>query len=146
MRHRNHNDTSSTSPAPQPQRISPIDEARALYKRYVNFAVRDINRLHRAGGNTKPAWLRIVDLIGILAVVLAVMVLAYGVYKWPDAPIRQTASGHAGKTGVAHTREEYELFKDWEKSLLVVVPVAFIVNIGAAVIWKRRGKRQGQGS
>ena len=136
-------DTFSTSPAPQPQRIKPIDEARALYRRYVNYAVRDINRLHQAGENTKPVWLRIVNLIGILAVVLAVVILAYGVYRWPDAPIRQTANGYAGKTGVAHTGEEYELFKDWEKSLLVVVPLAFIVNIGAAIIWKRRGKHQG---
>ena len=145
MKHRNHNDTFSTSPDPQPRRINPIAEARALYKRYVNYAVRDINRLHKAGVNTKPAWLRIVDLIGILAVVLAVVILAYGIYKWPDAPIRQTASGYAGKTGVAHAREEYESFKDWEKSLLVVVPLAFVVNIGAAVIWKRRAKHQGQG-
>jgi hypothetical protein len=138
MKHRKHNDTFSTSPAPESQRINPIDEARALYKHYVNYAVRDIDRLHTAGVNTKPVWLRIVELIGILAVVLAVVILAYGVYKWPDAPIRQTASGYAGKTGVAHTSEDYELFKDWEKSLLVIVPVAFIVNIGAAVIWKRR--------
>ena len=89
-----------------------------------------------------PVWLRIVNLIGILAVVLAVVILAFGVYRWPDAPIRQSAGGYAGKTGVAHTGEEYELFKDWERSLLVIVPLAFIVNIGAAIMSKRRGKHQ----
>jgi hypothetical protein len=140
MRHRKQKDTFATSDAPQPERIKSFDEARALYRRYVNYAVEDINRPHPAGENAKPVWLRIVNLIGILAVVLAVVILAFGVYAWPDAPIRQTASGYAGKTGVAHTGEEYELFKYWEKCLLVVVPLAFIVNIGAAIISKRRGK------
>lgn len=143
MRYRKQKDTFSASPASQSERTNPIAEARALYRRYVNYAVQDIERLHQSGKNAKPIWLRIVHLIGILAVVLAVVILAFGVYTWPDAPIRQTASGYTGKTGVAHTEQEYELFKDWEKSLLVVVPLAFIVNIGAAIISKRWGKHQG---
>ena len=142
MSHRKQKDTFSTSPAPQPERIKLIDEAQALYRRCVDYAVQDIDRLHPAGENAKPAWLKIVNLIGILAVVLTVVILAFGVYAWPDAPIRQTASGYAGKTGIAHTSDEYESFKNWEKTLLVVVPLAFIVNIGAAIISKRRGKHQ----
>ncbi|HVG22085.1 MAG TPA: hypothetical protein VNI02_23825 [Blastocatellia bacterium] len=138
MRNRKQKDVYFTSSAPQPSRPTLIDEARALYTRYVNQAVQDINQSHSANDRAKPLWLKAINVIGVVAVALTVGLLIYGIFTWTDAPIRQTPTGYVGKTGIAHAREEYERFKQWEKSLLVVAPFAFIVNIIAAVIADRR--------
>jgi len=91
---------------------------------------------------TRPGWHRVLNYICITLIVIVVLIMAFGIIKWPDAPIRQTpAGGFVGKTGVAHTSEDYELFNLWLKSLLVSFPLAFAVNF-IAVIAKRKRKKE----
>lgn len=85
---------------------------------------------------------KMLTVAGVLIIIIAALILAFGAVKWPDAPIRQTPNGFVGKTGLTHTREDYELFKLWEKSLLISFPLAFIVNIAAAVVAKRKRKKE----
>lgn len=126
---------------PQPEQAGLFDEARAIYRRYADFAAKDKARLEMEE-SAKPAWLKALHIIGIIAVIIAAIILLYGAFSWPDAPIRQTPNGFAGKTGLPHTREDYELFKLWEKSLLIAFPVAFIVNFAAIFIAKRRKQKK----
>jgi len=86
--------------------------------------------------------LRVLNVIVIFAVVVTMLTLAFGAFTWPDAPIRQTANGFGGRTGAPYTREDYELFNLWKKSLLVIAPIAFIVNFGAALARKRQHKHR----
>lgn len=90
--------------------------------------------------DTRPGWQRALNFIGVALVIIAALILAFGAFKWPDAPIRHSDGGFVGKTGIAHTREDYELFKLWEKSLFVSFPLAFAVNIIAAVAKRTRKK------
>ena len=89
---------------------------------------------------TTPGWQRVFNFICVILIVIVVLIMIFGIFKWPDAPIRQTPGGFVGKTGGAHTREDYELFKLWEKSLLVSVPLAFAVNFIAALAKRKRKK------
>ena len=89
---------------------------------------------------TRPGWQRMLNYIGITLIVIAVVIMAFGAFKWPDAPIRQTPGGFVGKTGTAHTREDYQLFKLWEKALFVSFPLAFAVNAIAVVANRKRKK------
>jgi hypothetical protein len=95
--------------------------------------------------NAKPGWLKALQFAGVAMVLAAALTLAYGIFKFPDAPIRQTATGVVGKTGLPHTREDYELFELWERSVLVVVPLAFAVCAAAVIAEKRNKKRNGPG-
>jgi len=91
---------------------------------------------------TRPALKRLFDFIRVALVVIAALILAYGAFKWPDAPIRETAGGVVGKTGSPHTREEYEMFELWKKSLLVAFPLAFAVNFIAVIAERKRKKER----
>ena len=130
----------SNSPAPDPARPGLVDEVRALYTRQADYAARTIALSQEEGVNTEPAWLRVVNFIGVSLIIIAALTMLLGALRWPDAPIRQTPSGFIGKTGLAHTGEDYELFKVWERWLLVAFPLAFIVNIGAALVTRRKRK------
>ena len=90
--------------------------------------------------DARPGGQRALNFIGVALVIIAALILAFGAFKWPDAPIRQAPGGFVGKTGIAHTHEDYELFKIWEKSLFVSFPLAFAVNIIAAVANRMRKK------
>ena len=43
-----------------------------------------------------------------------VAVFAYGLYRFPDAPIRYVDGLYVGKFGGIHSREEFERFRLWE--------------------------------
>ena len=90
--------------------------------------------------DTSPGWQRMLNFIGIALVIIAAMILAFGAFKWPDAPIRQTPGGFVGKTGIAHTLEDYEFFELWQKSLFVSFPLAFVVNFIAVLANRKRKK------
>ena len=90
--------------------------------------------------NDTPGWQRALNFICVALVIIAALILAFGAFKWPDAPIRQSDGGFVGKTGLAHTREDYELFMLWEKSLFVSFPLAFAVSAIAAVAGRKRKK------
>jgi hypothetical protein len=78
----------------------------------------------------------------LVAGLLAAATLVYGVITFPDAPIRQTASGYVGKLGDTHTSEEYEQFKFWEKVVMASFGVAVLTGLGAVVSGKLSRKAQ----
>jgi hypothetical protein len=57
----------------------------------------------------------------------------YGVYNFPDAPIRQMAGGYRGKGGRERTQEDFAAFIRWKKALIVVFPAAFGLGFAQAV-------------
>ena len=89
---------------------------------------------------SRPAWQKTLTFIGVMLVVVTAMIMAFGIFKFPDAPIRESAGGYVGKTGKAHTREDYELFNLWLKALFISFPVAFVMN-SIAVIANRKRKK-----
>ena len=80
----------------------------------------------------------------LLAVTTAAATALYGVYHFPDAPIRASASGYVGKTGAPHTREDYERFLRWSLVMWTAFPTAFI--LGASFVYSdtrdRRRRRR----
>lgn len=76
--------------------------------------------------------------------VFAAITFVYGFIKFPDAPIRETIKGYAGKTGVPHTREDYEQFLLWEKVMFISFGLTFLLGFGAVATEKisRWGRRR----
>jgi hypothetical protein len=76
----------------------------------------------------------------VAACLAAGAVMAYGIYNFPDAPIRPAAGGYAGKHGEPRTREDFEAFVRWERTLFVVFPSAFALGFASA--WADRARRR----
>ena len=87
-------------------------------------------------------WAPVARALGVLTVVaalLAAATLVYGIWYFPDAPIRPVGSGYKGKTGTPRTLEDFTAFSNWLAALLIVFPTAF--GIGFAYLFADRRKR-----
>lgn len=74
--------------------------------------------------------------------VFAAITFIYGFVKFPDAPIRETITGYAGKTGVPHTREDYEQFLLWEKVTFISFGLTFLLGFGVVATEKISQQRR----
>ena len=69
----------------------------------------------------------------------------YGIYNFPDAPLRLTPGGYVGKGGSPRTREDFEAFVRWERVMFVAFPSAFVLGFAFALAdGARRRKRQAE--
>jgi hypothetical protein len=69
----------------------------------------------------------------LIAAACAVATGVYGVWNFPDAPIRFKDGGYVGKTGKARTRADYEAYAAWKGRMLVVFPSVFILGFAFAL-------------
>src|SRR5262245_33901559 len=73
----------------------------------------------------------------IVAAVSAVTTLLYGLYMFPDAPIRAGASGYVGKAGTSHTAQEFERFLMWERAMLIAFAGTFLFGFAYEILRRR---------
>ena len=78
----------------------------------------------------------------IAAAVLAAAILVYGIYMFPDAPIRVTESGYQGKSGTLRTVEDFEAFELWRTAMLTTVPLVFVLGFVFAIADASRRRRK----
>lgn len=65
-----------------------------------------------------------------------------GVIRFPDAPIQPCGEArYCGKWGVPHSIEEFESFKFWETSIMIVWPILIVVGLGAEAHRRSRSDR-----
>ena len=87
---------------------------------------------------------RVLLVLTLLAVMAATATAVYGVYHFPDAPLRPRGGGYVGKTGAPHTREDYERYLRWSLAMWTAFPAAFIM--GATFVYSdardRRRRRR----
>jgi hypothetical protein len=69
---------------------------------------------------------RILLLLTLIACAGAVATGLYGVFKFPDAPIRQSERGYFGKGGTPRTQNDFEAFVKWQRAMFIVFPSAFV--------------------
>lgn len=134
---------SSGLPAAQAPPHAPgvFDEAQALFERMAGEAKRR-SELEREEARSRGPVARLLLALTMAACLLATATGIYGIYNFPDAPIRKTAGGYAGKGGKPHTQEDYEAFILWEKAMFIVFPSGFTLGFAFAITEAaRRSKR-----
>ena len=62
----------------------------------------------------------------IVAVLCTISTAGYGIYNFPDSPIRLTNQGYVGKTGKPYTAVQFEAFTTWKRAMLIVFPTTFV--------------------
>lgn len=118
-----------------------IDEAKNLLETMMAEATRRSKRESDAARSRGPA-ARVLLALTIVAAVLAAATLVYGIFTFPDAPIRETASGYTGKGGTARTQGDFERFVAWKTAMLTIVPSAFVLAFAFAVADARQRRRK----
>jgi hypothetical protein len=131
---------SSTDHAPQ-QSHGAVDETRAMFERMKGEVIRHTAR-EREDARARPPVGRLLLVLTIATCLLAAAAMLYGVYKFPDAPIRQTDAGYVGRGGEPHTQEDFEAFIRWRKVMFVIIPSAFVCGFAFGVTDSRQRRKR----
>ena len=92
---------------------------------------------------------RILLALTLGAVLLTAVTMFYGIYYFPDAPLRQIAAGYVGKGGGPRTQEDFEAFVIWERALLTAFSLSFVFGVAFGitdVMQRRKDKRRESGT
>jgi hypothetical protein len=116
------------------------DDARDLIERLAGEAARQ-SRVERKEAKSRDPVTRILLGLTIAASLIAAATMCYGIYYFPDAPIRQTAEGFVGKGGSARTGEDFEAFLRWKKVMLFVVPSVFVFGVAFGITEARQRRK-----
>lgn len=135
-----HSPDTPTGQAPQ-ERQGAFNEARRLFRRMSVEAERR-SELEREKVRSRGPLARILLILTITACLLAGATMIYGVYNFPDAPIRQTKDGYAGKRGKPRTQEDFEAFLRWEKTMFIVFPSAFLLGFAFGITDARQRRKR----
>src|SRR5206468_2909732 len=65
------------------------------------------------------------DLMRAISIVIGVLWI-YGVYYYPDAPIRRCGDGFCGKHGPTRTLAEFQSFENWESLFIFCFFLGFL--------------------
>ena len=121
----------SSDQAPEKSRGA-MDEARELFRRGMDEVERQSESGREAARGRGPL-ARVLLVLTIVACLAAVGAGVYGVYNFPDAPLRRAGEGYVGKYGKPHTREEFEAFGRWMSVMFVAFPSAFVLAFAFAL-------------
>jgi hypothetical protein len=89
-------------------------------------------RLEQQTARSRGPVARLLLSLTVAAGLLAAATMFYGVYRFPDAPIRETASGYVGKGQRPRTQADFEAFLVWERTLLIIFPTVFVFGFASA--------------
>ena len=109
-----------------------FDEVRELFDRMAGEAARQAE-VERKAAKTRRPLAKILLAFTLASSLFAAATMFYGMYYFPDAPIRQKAEGYVGKGGTARKQEDFEAFLQWEKAMLVAFPMVFVFGFGFGI-------------
>ena len=114
------------------ERKGTLEEVRGLFDRMSGEATRRSEAEQERARSRSPL-ARLLLLLTITAFLITVGTGIYGVYKFPDAPIRQTAGGYVGKGGNARAQEDFDAFNLWKSVMFVAFPSAFVLAVAFVI-------------
>jgi hypothetical protein len=95
----------------------------------------------RAEAASRGPATRLLLLLTLVAAVSAGVTTFYGISNFMDAPIRATGSGYASKSGAARTRQDYDRYLTWSRTMWGTYAATFL--FGSAFVWADdRGRRK----
>lgn len=98
-----------------------------------------------SAGKKSDVWkwpVRITLAATLLSGALAVGSMVYGIYYFPDAPLRESATGYENKSGKPRTRQEYQAFVVWQRVLVSAFVATFAYGFTFAALDARRAKSE----
>ncbi|MGR9046799.1 MAG: hypothetical protein ACU83N_16065 [Gammaproteobacteria bacterium] len=135
-------DRTSTTTNSSGAKRSFLTETRKLCQDMVQEA-RDRAEAESRAARTRGPFAKFLLAVTLAAGLLSAGTMFYGIYNFPDAPIRQTATGFEGKAGRVRTEQDFKAFKAWEKALILSIATTFCFGFALAVSdrLRREGKQ-----
>lgn len=141
MRKREGQNQHSAPPQAPQQKQSTVDEAHALFERMKGEVVAR-GESEREEARSRGPLARVLLVLTIAACLLAAATMIYGIYNFPDAPLRQTEGGYVGKGGKPRTQSDYEAFIFWMKATFIIIPPVFVSGFAFAIVESKRRRRR----
>ncbi|HEY8560949.1 MAG TPA: hypothetical protein VIL74_11300 [Pyrinomonadaceae bacterium] len=122
-----------------------FDEARDLFAQMSDEARRRAELGREAGRNEarrRSPLVKVLLAVTIVACLAAAVTFGYGLYAFPDAPLRKSYAGFANKQGLPRSEEDFRKFKIWEKVLFTSFGAALLGAFSFAALNARERRRQ----
>ena len=126
--------------SPEPSRAGESARAKAIAEALIGTARASAKGTSGEQGSRSPL-AKALRVLTILAALSAGITFLYGIYNFPDAPIRPSGSGYVGKSGKPHTAQDFERFVLWERAMFLTFPATFLFGFAYDLsVAGRRGK------
>lgn len=115
-------------------------EARMIFDEMMS----EVNRqaeIEREDRRRRSLFVNSLLVLTLISVLAAVPVGTYGIYNFPDAPIRQKGEIFTGRRGKPHTRESYERFVIWQKALFISFGSTLLFGFAFGIADSREKRR-----
>ena len=84
---------------------------------------------------------RLLQRLAVSLFVIFMVVMAYGIYYFPAAPIRAVDGQFIDKRGQTHSRQEFERLRTWERVYIGTWIAMFAATV-ASQLAKRRSRQR----
>ena len=118
-----------------------FDRARDLFEQMRGEARRQAEA-ERNDARQRSPLVKFLRALTIVACLSAAITFGYGLYAFPDAPLRKSYAGFTNKQGLPRSEEDFRKFKIWEKTLFAGVGAAFLGGFSFALLNGRERRRQ----
>ena len=136
------NDYGNFQMPPLNQQHNAFEEASRLFG-HMTSEVKRQSEIDREADRNRSPLVKAFFALALLSCLLAVGVGAYGIYSFPDAPIKENGSEYSGKYGKPYKKDDFEKFVLWKQSLFVSFAAVFTLGFtGAALDARERRKRE----
>lgn len=116
-----------------PQDRNAFDEARDLFDKMSAEARRHVETEQKEARRRRRPLAKILLALALASALAAAATLIYGIYAFPDAPIRKASEGFQNKQGLPRSQDDYERFKIWEKAMFAGFGATFLFGFSFAV-------------
>jgi hypothetical protein len=131
---------SAVSAQAREQNLSTLEEARMLFENMSEEAGRQV-RIEQEDARHRSPLVKALLALALISCFFAIGTGIYGVYNFPDAPLRQKGEVYTGKRGQPRTREDFERFTLWQKALFISFGSTFLLAFSFAALDAREKRR-----
>ena len=134
------NRLSAISTQSREQNQNSLDQARMLFEE-ISGEVRRQSEIEREAERHRNPFLKFLLGLLLISIFCAVSVGIYGIYNFPDAPLKQNGEIYTGKHGKPYTKEDFERFVRWKNALFVSFAASFMLGFTFTLL-ETRGRRK----
>ena len=127
-------------PPPSNQQLGAFEEASRLFE-HMRGEVKRQSEIEREAERHRSSFVKALFALMLVSCLLAVGVGVYGIYNFPDAPVREKQGVYSGKYGKPYEKEDFERFVVWKQALFASFAATFTLGFTFAALDKRERRR-----
>ena len=118
-----------------------VDAVRTVFEQMTAEAKRQ-SEIERKDARHRSPLVKLLLALTLASVLSAAAIGVYGIYNFPDAPLRQNGDVYTGKRGQPRSREDFERFNLWKNALFGSFGSTFLLGFAFAALDTREKRRR----